>query len=128
MSVQKGGPDALIKASLPVSLFLCYPPPGSAMARRCLDTYKGSTVLHVGEWGGMTGKPCQAAAPVRCCHKPGYCSHGSMLDYNHKLFISFHILLKERQLLLGMSNNGALFGFGNKQYNGALFDLICRGR
>ncbi|XP_075264509.1 uncharacterized protein LOC142356498 [Convolutriloba macropyga] len=25
------------------------------MARRCLDAFKGRTVCHVGEWGGMTG-------------------------------------------------------------------------
>eukprot|EP00986_Skeletonema_menzelii_P015321 scaffold11500_cov144-Skeletonema_menzelii.AAC.7 len=41
-----------------VSLILCYPPPASEMAAVALSqyiVYDGKTVIHVGEWQGMTG-------------------------------------------------------------------------
>lgn len=44
------------------ALFLCYPPPKSTMAEECLQNYKGSTLLYVGEWEGDTGR--WATAPM----------------------------------------------------------------
>jgi len=36
-------------------LFLCYPPPGTDMAFSTLQHFTGDTVIHVGEWAGLTG-------------------------------------------------------------------------
>mmetsp|Transcript_43275 Transcript_43275/g.79178 ORF Transcript_43275/g.79178 Transcript_43275/m.79178 type:complete len:797 (+) Transcript_43275:165-2555(+) len=41
-----------------MALLLCYPPPGSDMAQRALSAHisnGGQTVLHIGEWQGLTG-------------------------------------------------------------------------
>lgn len=43
------------------ALLLCYPPPGSDMAERALAAHLShddcTAVIHVGEWGGLTGDP-----------------------------------------------------------------------
>jgi len=36
-------------------LLLCYPPPGCNMALGALRTHRGEWVVHIGEWGGLTG-------------------------------------------------------------------------
>lgn len=36
-------------------LLLCYPPPGCDMALDALKSHRGEWVVHVGEWGGLTG-------------------------------------------------------------------------
>jgi hypothetical protein len=50
--VEVGGPE---KAALwpQLSLFLCWPPYATPMALLCLDAYKGSKLLYVGEGEGM---------------------------------------------------------------------------
>ncbi|EEY59389.1 uncharacterized protein PITG_11413 [Phytophthora infestans T30-4] len=55
-SVGRGGPEVLSQEDMTErSLFLCYPPPGDAMAVRSLQLFQGHVVLHVGEWQGDTG-------------------------------------------------------------------------
>lgn len=55
-SIQRGGPELLGRHDMAKrSLFLCYPPPGDAMAVRCIQLFQGDVVLHVGEWQGDTG-------------------------------------------------------------------------
>jgi hypothetical protein len=39
------------------ALFLCYPPPRAPMAGECLQRFRGSVLIHVGEWLGDTGSP-----------------------------------------------------------------------
>jgi hypothetical protein len=36
-------------------LMLCYPPPGTDMAFDALQGFSGDSVVHVGEWNGLTG-------------------------------------------------------------------------
>mmetsp|Transcript_535 Transcript_535/g.1062 ORF Transcript_535/g.1062 Transcript_535/m.1062 type:complete len:819 (-) Transcript_535:316-2772(-) len=41
-----------------MAMLLCYPPPGSDMAQRALSAHifnGGRTVMHIGEWQGLTG-------------------------------------------------------------------------
>jgi len=52
--VQRGGPEVMA-AHPSAALLLCFPPPGEDMAARCLQSYAGDTVVHIGEWGGQTG-------------------------------------------------------------------------
>jgi hypothetical protein len=60
--VLAGGPEQA-KASMgsgrkeggSFALFLCYPPPDSDMAARCLAGYDGGCLVHVGEFRGDTG-------------------------------------------------------------------------
>ncbi|KAF1779980.1 Zinc finger, MYND-type [Phytophthora cactorum] len=55
-SVGRGGPEVLGQEDMAKrSLFLCYPPPGDAMAVRSIQLFQGDVVLHVGEWQGDTG-------------------------------------------------------------------------
>lgn len=54
-SVVQGGPEAVSRHGKGVSLFLCYPPPDSAMALRALRAFQGQVLCHVGEWRGDTG-------------------------------------------------------------------------
>ncbi|KAK1942951.1 hypothetical protein P3T76_005588 [Phytophthora citrophthora] len=55
-SVGRGGPEVLSQEDMAGrSLFLCYPPPGDAMAVRSIQLFQGDVVLHVGEWQGDTG-------------------------------------------------------------------------
>ena len=53
--VLRGGADVLGTASdAAQTLFLCYPPPGEAMAFDCLSAFRGMRVVYVGEWHGLT--------------------------------------------------------------------------
>jgi hypothetical protein len=55
-SVGRGGPEVLSQEDMAArSLFLCYPPPGDAMAVRSVQLFQGDVILHVGEWQGDTG-------------------------------------------------------------------------
>eukprot|EP01025_Chloroclados_australasicus_P052652 TRINITY_DN6146_c1_g1_i1.p1 TRINITY_DN6146_c1_g1~~TRINITY_DN6146_c1_g1_i1.p1 ORF type:complete len:606 (-),score=39.99 TRINITY_DN6146_c1_g1_i1:462-2279(-) len=54
-SVNQGEVERLQELDEKYSLFLCYPPPASSMARLCLKNFKGTYVIHVGEWQGDTG-------------------------------------------------------------------------
>lgn len=64
-SVSKGGPSDLrrhspkVKGTTPnVALLLCYPPPESSMAKDALAAYLqigGRCLVHIGEFGGLTG-------------------------------------------------------------------------
>mmetsp|Transcript_31871 Transcript_31871/g.46461 ORF Transcript_31871/g.46461 Transcript_31871/m.46461 type:complete len:250 (-) Transcript_31871:332-1081(-) len=36
-------------------LMLCYPPPGTSMAVDTVQAYCGDTLIHIGEWRGLTG-------------------------------------------------------------------------
>ncbi|KAL4106425.1 hypothetical protein PRIC1_004476 [Phytophthora ramorum] len=55
-SVGRGGPEVLGQDAMAGrSLFLCYPPPGDAMAVRSVQLFQGDVILHVGEWQGDTG-------------------------------------------------------------------------
>ncbi|KAL3667770.1 hypothetical protein V7S43_007322 [Phytophthora oleae] len=55
-SVGRGGPEVLSQEDMAGrNLFLCYPPPGDAMAVRSIQLFQGDVVLHVGEWQGDTG-------------------------------------------------------------------------
>lgn len=50
--------SASVTSSANTALLLCYPPPGSDMAQRALSTHMsngGKTVMHIGEWQGLTG-------------------------------------------------------------------------
>jgi hypothetical protein len=54
--VERGNPASLTKIGTSEhSLFLCYPPPDSSMAFDALNAFRGSTVIHVGEFNGDTG-------------------------------------------------------------------------
>ena len=59
------------------ALLLCYPTPGETMALDALSTFRGDVVIHVGEWGGLTGtvqvrsRPgCQALVLVYHLRRP----------------------------------------------------------
>lgn len=55
-SIGRGGPEVLGQEDMAGrSLFLCYPPPGDAMAVRSVQLFQGDVILHVGEWQGDTG-------------------------------------------------------------------------
>ncbi|CAI5706027.1 hypothetical protein KXD40_009636 [Peronospora effusa] len=55
-SVACGGPEVLSQKNMAKhTLFLCYPPPGDAMAVRSVQLFQGDVILHVGEWQGDTG-------------------------------------------------------------------------
>ncbi|GMF29486.1 unnamed protein product [Phytophthora lilii] len=55
-SVGRGGPEVLGQEDMAGrTLFLCYPPPGDAMAVRSVQLFQGDVILHVGEWQGDTG-------------------------------------------------------------------------
>ena len=55
-SVACGGPEVLSQENMAKhTLFLCYPPPGDAMAVRSVQLFQGDVILHVGEWQGDTG-------------------------------------------------------------------------
>ncbi|CAI5731376.1 unnamed protein product [Hyaloperonospora brassicae] len=55
-SVGRAGPEVLGQKDMEKrSLFLCYPPPGDAMAVRSVQLFQGNVVMHVGEWQGDTG-------------------------------------------------------------------------
>uniref|UniRef100_M4BJ43 MYND-type domain-containing protein n=1 Tax=Hyaloperonospora arabidopsidis (strain Emoy2) TaxID=559515 RepID=M4BJ43_HYAAE len=55
-SVGQAGPEVLGREDLAKhSLFLCYPPPGDAMAFHSVQLFQGNVILHVGEWQGDTG-------------------------------------------------------------------------
>ncbi|KAE8898682.1 hypothetical protein PF005_g3208 [Phytophthora fragariae] len=55
-SVGRAGPEVLGQEDMSGrSLFLCYPPPGDAMAVRSVQLFQGDVILHVGEWQGDTG-------------------------------------------------------------------------
>jgi hypothetical protein len=46
------------KSSAKTALLLCYPPPGNDMAQKALFAHMsngGHTVIHIGEWQGLTG-------------------------------------------------------------------------
>lgn len=46
------------KSGVKTALLLCYPPPGSDMAHEALSAHisqGGRTVIHIGEWQGLTG-------------------------------------------------------------------------
>ena len=58
--VLRGGPSAVAELTArhkqsECTLFLCYPPPGDAMALRALRAFGGIRVAHVGEFQGTTG-------------------------------------------------------------------------
>ncbi|RLN45013.1 hypothetical protein BBJ29_003916 [Phytophthora kernoviae] len=54
--VGRGGPEILGQEDMAGrALFLCYPPPGDAMAVRSVQLFQGDVILHVGEWQGDTG-------------------------------------------------------------------------
>ncbi|KAG7396447.1 hypothetical protein PHYBOEH_002264 [Phytophthora boehmeriae] len=54
--VGRGGPEILSQEDMAGrALFLCYPPPGDAMAVRSVQLFQGDVILHVGEWQGDTG-------------------------------------------------------------------------
>jgi hypothetical protein len=52
--VHTGGPRMAERHS-DRTLFLCWPPNGLPMAARCLDFYRGATLIFVGERSGLTG-------------------------------------------------------------------------
>ena len=53
--VRVGGPEQVAKHP-DRTLFLCWPPYETSMARDCLDQYCGDVLIHVGEGpGGCTG-------------------------------------------------------------------------
>jgi hypothetical protein len=51
--VDPGGPSALRRHG-DRSLFLCWPPSGSAMATNCLKAWTGTYLIHIGEWRNST--------------------------------------------------------------------------
>ena len=58
--VKKGGPSNLVDIvhAKKKALLLCYPPPGSSMARDCLRNFVksgGEYIVHIGEYSGLTG-------------------------------------------------------------------------
>jgi len=58
--VEEGGPSSLLSLVhiKKKALLLCYPPPGSSMARDCLTNYMrsgGNYIVHIGEFAGLTG-------------------------------------------------------------------------
>jgi len=56
--VLQGGPEAAAgHAAAGAALFLCYPPPQSSMALKCLKAYTGDVLCYVGEWQGDTATP-----------------------------------------------------------------------
>lgn len=56
-NIKKGGPNALKKHS-DHTLLLCYPDDfehsDESMALKCLETYRGDTIIHIGETLGQT--------------------------------------------------------------------------
>lgn len=56
IEVLEGGPE---KAHLHSdrALFLCWPPYDDPFARRCLENYRGNTLIYIGEQGGCTAAP-----------------------------------------------------------------------
>jgi len=58
--VEEGGPSSLLSIVQikKKALLLCYPPPGSLMARDCLKNFMrsgGNYIVHIGEFAGLTG-------------------------------------------------------------------------
>lgn len=53
-NVSIGGAEMLTNDNRNKSLFLCYPPPLSAMASECLQYFRGKFIIYVGEWQGNT--------------------------------------------------------------------------
>jgi hypothetical protein len=49
------GTPAALSRHADRSLFLCWPPPKSAMATNCLKAWNGRHLIHVGEWRLSTG-------------------------------------------------------------------------
>lgn len=39
------------------TLFLCWPPLNEGLATQALETYRGNSVIYVGEWRGRTAEP-----------------------------------------------------------------------
>lgn len=64
--VQQGHSRMLGKEELSQrALLLCYPPPDSEMAQQCIYSYRGDTVVYVGEWQGVTANAAFERALVR---------------------------------------------------------------
>lgn len=73
-NIEKGGLNDLRRHSSTTAnaaLLLCYPPPESPMAKDALEAYLdigGRCLIHIGEFGGLTGSPAFESLLVRSCH------------------------------------------------------------
>lgn len=71
--ISKGSPSDLRRhpTAANVALLLCYTPPESSMAKDALEAYLdvgGRCLVHIGEFGGLTGSPAFESLLVPSCY------------------------------------------------------------